>query len=273
MTISAQSKSQEDVVLGRFPFGEPVHKLRQQDRGKKRVFVLGVYASAVHAKWLDQDGNQLVRALAVASEPHIFWKGENATDIIGAIKVPAGAGTLVPASENLNGPSGRVLDYRFLAPLGLGRHQAWLCDLVPWSLQNAGQLLAIEQVYKPRMGQFNLPEVTVPPAQHLACIIDDERRAAITQEFLDSEAEVLVLLGDEPLKHYVAPLTGMPASLVRYGTDCKSYGRRHPARIEGKEIDILPLVHPRQAGRLGRSSERWRVLHSEWMKQVANRLL
>ena len=34
-----------------YPFGEKVHRLVQEDRSPKRVFVLGVYASAVHAKW------------------------------------------------------------------------------------------------------------------------------------------------------------------------------------------------------------------------------
>ena len=34
-----------------YPFGEIVHPLIQQDRTPKKVFVLGVYASAVHARW------------------------------------------------------------------------------------------------------------------------------------------------------------------------------------------------------------------------------
>jgi len=34
-----------------YPFGETVHPLVQQDRTPKKVFVLGVYASAVHARW------------------------------------------------------------------------------------------------------------------------------------------------------------------------------------------------------------------------------
>ena len=34
-----------------FPFGEELKPLRQQDRTPKKVFVLGVYASAVHARW------------------------------------------------------------------------------------------------------------------------------------------------------------------------------------------------------------------------------
>ena len=33
----------------KYPFGETVHPLIQQDRTPKKVFVLDVYASAVHA--------------------------------------------------------------------------------------------------------------------------------------------------------------------------------------------------------------------------------
>ena|GEM_PF-5112732 len=58
-----------------FPFGQPVRCLVQRDRTPKKVFILGVYASAVHARWVDPSGRQLVLALAVASEPYIFWRG------------------------------------------------------------------------------------------------------------------------------------------------------------------------------------------------------
>jgi hypothetical protein len=33
-----------------FPFGQPVVPVIQQDRSPKKVFILGVYASAVHAR-------------------------------------------------------------------------------------------------------------------------------------------------------------------------------------------------------------------------------
>ena len=33
-----------------YPFGESVHRLVQEECSPKKVFVLGVYASAVHAK-------------------------------------------------------------------------------------------------------------------------------------------------------------------------------------------------------------------------------
>ena len=55
-----------------FPFGMPVKPVHQADRGHKLVFVLGVYASAVHARWLTEGGSVIINALAVASEPEIF---------------------------------------------------------------------------------------------------------------------------------------------------------------------------------------------------------
>ena len=52
-----------------FPFGQPLHEVQQTDRRPKKVFVLGVYASAVHARWIGPEGRDVVKALAVASEP------------------------------------------------------------------------------------------------------------------------------------------------------------------------------------------------------------
>ena len=38
-----------------FPFGQKLHPLVQEDRTPKKVFVLGVYASAVHARWKNKE--------------------------------------------------------------------------------------------------------------------------------------------------------------------------------------------------------------------------
>ena len=43
------------LVRGTFPFGEPLRPVVQIDRGPKDVFVLGVYSSAVHARWVGAD--------------------------------------------------------------------------------------------------------------------------------------------------------------------------------------------------------------------------
>ena len=63
-----------------FPFGQELKKVEQKDKEPKSIFVLGVYASAVHARWVDNNGKQKVSALAVASEPEIFWTGKNAEE-------------------------------------------------------------------------------------------------------------------------------------------------------------------------------------------------
>ena len=57
------------MAVGVFPFGRPVQRVVQVDRCPKRVFVLGVYASVVQARWIDETGATLIRALGVASEP------------------------------------------------------------------------------------------------------------------------------------------------------------------------------------------------------------
>lgn len=124
------------ISTWRFPFGEPVRKVVQADRGPKKVFVLGVYASAVHARWIGLNGKQMVAALAVASEPCIFWTGDGAEGIIEKIQIPGKLGKLVPANRRFNGPSGIALDEKILGPLDLERRDAWLCDLVPHSCVN-----------------------------------------------------------------------------------------------------------------------------------------
>ena len=108
-----------------YPFGQTLHPLIQQDRSPKDIFVLGVYASAVHAQW--KNGNRVIcQALAVASEPRIFWDGnpQEAAEIISHINIPSELGTLEPAGRNLNGPSAKVLDEDILKPLGFTRADA-----------------------------------------------------------------------------------------------------------------------------------------------------
>jgi len=145
-----------------FPFGEKLTKVQQKDKTpNKEVFVIGVYASAVHAKWIDKNGILKVQALAVASEPEIFWRGKDAGKIISGIYVPAELGKLEVANKNLNGPSGVALDELFLKPLGYSREQAWLCDLLPESRVNPNQQKAVK-IYNDIANQYGLPLSTIP---------------------------------------------------------------------------------------------------------------
>jgi uracil-DNA glycosylase len=248
-----------------FPFGQPVKTLIQEDRSPKKVFVLGVYASAVHARWVNNDGKTITPALAVASEPCIFWRGreevkyENAEQIISRIDT-RGAGTLVPAAEQFNGPSGRALDELFLKPMELNRDDAWLCDIVPYSCRNLGQAKVIREKYDPEMLEHGLPEATTTPVPSPLCA--DERRQRILAELRESKARTVILLGDEPIKSFLHFFDSRWNRLGQF----EPYGSYHKVNIAGTDYDVLPLVHPRQASQLGAHSAKWYELHMEWIR-------
>jgi uracil-DNA glycosylase len=193
-------------------------------------------------------------ALAVASEPCIFWRGEGAEDIIRQVAIPKAVGKLVPAGAQLNGPSGNALDDLFLRPLGFTREDAWLCDLVPHSCVNPKQQAAIARAYLPLVEKHGLPTPSVPPVPKV--LADDARRQAILGELRESKAPLLVLLGDQPIKWFLRHFDRRWAKLSDFGV----YGQRHQVELDGLEVDVLPLAHPRQAAKLGRSSEKWATL-------------
>lgn len=249
----------------RFPFGEYVVPVVQQDRTPKRVFVLGVYASAVHARWIGPTGRTVVHALAVASEPKIFWRGEGTAEILGRIPVPTGVGRLVDADvveTRFNGPSGRALDDLFLAPLGLSRNDAWLCDLLPESRCNDRQAEAIRLKYEPYVKRGVLPPTDVPrvPSQ----LASPARQMEILQELRESQSSLLVLLGDPPVQHFLAAFEPRWRKSSDFGNTRATYGRLHRVMVGGLGLDVLPLVHPRQAAGLGPHDPQWRELHTAW---------
>ena len=253
-----------------FPFGEPVKVVTQQDRTQKSVFVLGVYASAVHAQWKDINNKTKVKALAVASEPYIFWRGDKAEVIIDQINIPDSLGTLSPADKQYNGPSGIALDQLIIEPLGLSRSDVWLCDLLPHSCVNPNQRKAIINNYEPFIEEYNLPIPTVPeePAQ----LTTGKRRAAIFDEILESGASTLLLLGDKPIQWFLKSYDQRWNRLSNFTQDAESYGQLHQLRIRGKAIQILPLAHPRQIAKLGSSSSKWYEYHQTWLDRSASKL-
>ena len=246
-----------------YPFGEYVRPLVQEDRTPKKVFVLGVYASAVHARW--KKGNTIVcQALAVASEPRIFWDGnpEEAAEIIRRIQIPEELGTLEPAGRSLNGPSAKVLDDHILAPLGFTRNDAWLCDCLPETRLNPSQVRVINEKYNPLIKEYGLNEVTIPKRPSVFC--NKKRAEKIAEELMMSEAEMIVLLGDIPIAQFLRNVSDVPYSTLQEYTDRYGYGNPSDAVICGKQFQVLPLAHPRKIGALGAHSERWHNAHAEW---------
>ena len=252
-----------------FPFGEHLHPLVQQDKTPKQVFVLGVYASAVHAKW--RKGNKIIcQALAVASEPRIFWDGneEEARKIIARIHIPEELGTLEPAGRHLNGPSAKVLDEHILAPLGFTREDAWLCDLLPETRLNPSQIKVIRDYYEPIMEEYHLNPVTIRHRGSFFC--DEKRSKEIIRELEQSQANLLVLLGDIPIKQFLNRVADVEYSSLQEYKDKFGYGKFSETIIKGRKIKILPLAHPRQIGALGAHSEKWNQVHSDWENSLKN---
>lgn len=249
-----------------FPFGQELKKVAQKDRSPKKAFVLGVYASAVHARWVDKNGKQKVSALAVASEPEIFWTGENAEAIIKDIRIPVDLGTLtVPIDIKLNGPSGRALDELYLMPLGLNRNTVWLCDLLPYSRVNKNQQRAINDNYTPEIIlKYSLTPATIPLFRRNE-LNSPVRRDEILQELEQSKAETLILLGDQPIYWFLRFFDRRYSRLSQFGEMLETYGKPHPIRINDKIYKVIPLCHPRQAGKLGTSNSKWGALHNGWI--------
>ena len=253
-----------------FPFGQKLKPLVQEDCTPKKVFVLGVYASAVHARW-KRDGKIICQALAVASEPRIFWDGDvdEARAIIEAVGMPGELGILEPAGKQLNGPSAKVLDENILAPLGFARSEAWLCDCLPETRLNPSQVKALREKYEPLIEEHHLNPVTIPKRPNVFC--DQARSAEITEELLQSEADLLVLLGDIPIAQYLKKVAGVPYSTLGEYVELYGYGNPTPVTIAGKTIKVLPLAHPRQIGALGAHSEKWCQAHKEWEESLASK--
>ena len=250
-----------------FPFGEVLHRLEQEDKTPKKVFVLGVYASAVHARW--RNGNKIYcQALAVASEPRIFWDGneEEAKAIISKIRIPRELGVLEPAGRHLNGPSAKVLDEHILALLGYTRKDAWLCDLLPETRLNPSQIKVLQNSYEPEMEKFHLNRVTIPSRPVTFC--DQKRCTEILQELEQSKADLLVLLGDIPIKQFLKKVADVEYTSLQEYVDKYGYGNCSETIVGNRKIEVLPLAHPRQIGGLGRHIKKWSQEHLAWESKM-----
>lgn len=83
-------------------------------------------------------------------------------------------------------------------------------------------------------------------------------------KLMQSETELLVLLGDIPIAQYLKKVADVPYSTLGEYVDLYGYGNATETTINGKTIKVLPMAHPRQIGALGAHSEKWYLAHQEW---------
>lgn len=247
----------------RFPFGRPLDVTPPQECRNAKAFVVGVYASAVHARWIGPDGRHACKALAVASEPHSFWDGSDADRVIRSIGVPEEMGRLEPADRKFNGPSGETLRDKYLAPLGFHVSDCWITDLHDRYFLSPGNAKAIERYERLRTQVRACVKPAILPSRPAAVVPSPERMKRLRDEFERSGAPLVITLGNEPLE----PLFGRTArKLSRDG-----YGETEEAVLFERKVTLLRLCHPRQAGALGSSSSAWTATHEDWTRRVRRR--
>jgi hypothetical protein len=235
-----------------YPFGQPVGPVSWRQPGPKPALIIGVYPSAVHARWIGPDGTG-IRALAVADEPEPFWTGHSAEPKIATVAatVPAEAGRIELAKGH-NGRSGQALDELVLAPLGLTRDKIRVADIDNRYMANQSQQDAVARDYVPLVESGLLPPATWRPRRTIARIPSD-RSPALTDEVAGADPAWIITLGDEPLRALgLEPLTRA------------SYGIPLPAVVLGHNVQLLRLAHTRQQAGHGHSSSDWAEAHRQW---------
>ena len=171
-----------------------------------------------------------------------------------------------PAGSHLNGPSAKVLDEHILGTLGYTRKDAWLCDLLPETRLNSGQVKVITERYNPLIKQYGLNEVTIPKRPTEFC--NKERCQEILSELQESQASLLILLGDIPIAQFLNEVANVPYKTLQEYVNLYGYGKATDVTINGRTLKVLPLAHPRQIGALGAHSETWHKLHQNWESKI-----
>lgn len=135
---------------------------------------------------------------------------------------------------------------------------------------NKKQAAALVREYDPLAKELGLPAYKWPALP--TALANEQRRTDILRELEESGAEVVITMGDQPLKWFTR-YHGTEDSLSKYGQTSEDYGRLHSFKIAGQDLRLLPLVHPRQAAKLGSHSSVWADLHAEWVAQPPAKLL
>ena len=155
----------------------------------------------------------------------------------------------------------------YLAPLGFTRAEAWLCDLVPHSYMNENQRDAINTHYIPKSRMYNLPTASIP--EKPVKLTDEKRRNEILAELEESKAEIIILLGDDPIKWFLSFVSDCKKThLAEFGRETEKYGLKHQISINSKTYNVIPLAHVRQGGGLGKNIPEWERLHTDWVENM-----
>lgn len=230
--------------MGTFPFGAPVDELAVGLPTREvSTFVLGAYPSAVHVEWTPPAGmGRRVVALPVDNEPYPFWDGAGMDHFVERWRqrwFRPEWGTVRAAT--LNGPSGRSLHSRWLAPLGVAVDDYFVTDCLPTSMMSTGVKKALDTVYSPLSDRLGLPEVSMDthPSENDIVGSAVAQHERIRAQVVASRAERIVTLGNAAAR-VLAAVGGEPGGALT--SDGYLTARR--VVIDGRDLEWHALVHP-----------------------------
>lgn len=110
--------------------------------------------------------------------------------------------------------------------------------MLPETRLNKNQVKLLNEKYSPLIDKYDLNEVTVTclPTGPTASFCNDKRLAEITDELLRSEADLLVLLGDLPIKQYLKQAADISFRSLKDYVDKFGYGNKTEIFIGNKKI-------------------------------------
>ena len=185
---------------------------------------------------------------------------------------PGAHGHVSAQSPSTNGSSGKKVAERYLAPLGIDATDAAFTDVCPIYFVKYGtpakreQGDAIAAEYDAIAADLGFEPASLPKRQSAASLV---KRAST--EFADrtiadleqADADLVVTLGNEALQA-LANIENLspeaPAQNLQTLRDDSRYGARGKLRVNGRDVDWLPLAHPG----LLRGGSDWDDLHLSW---------
>lgn len=253
--------------MSRFPFGRPAARRppRRPD-GPAELFVLGVYPSALHVRWVLPDGSDTVGALAVDDEPVVFWDGAGTDTLIADwqnnVEWRPEWGTVGAAGGN--GSSGRRVHQHVLTPLGVEPERAYFTDCLPAYFVKTGpgsQGERIRAVYDTSAATTGgaLAPADLPPrpsTRELVARTVNEERGTLLAQLAEAGAPAIVTLGQEAADVFAA-LTDTPPLVLNTGP---AYGHPATVRADGRQLEWIALTHP------GNRTPAWADRHRRWVQ-------
>ncbi len=238
--------------------------MRLPTAGPTKVLALGVYPSAFHVAWsppssLDPRSTSdrrrpFIASLAVDVEPVVFWDGQDpsAEVLLQRWKkaVAFDDDRHGRVSLGTNGPSGDGLIGNVLDRLGVKPDEVAFTDAVPWFMVKGGkgsQGDAIATRFAPLAPTLEVHPGSLPPRpapRALVALCAGDRRASLRREILQSEAPLVVTLGQEALAALCAVDDGAGPEGCQRELAPDGYGQVGSVVIDGRALDLLPLVLP-----------------------------